>query len=316
MGRPPCCDKSNVKRGLWTPEEDAKILAYVGNNGVGNWTLVPQKAGLNRCGKSCRLRWTNYLRPDLKHDNFTPEEEQLILDFHQAIGSRWSLIAKQLPGRTDNDVKNHWNTKLKKKLSKMGIDPVTHKPFSQILSDYGKISSLPNTRNPIPSPNNMQVSVSGPTFLPMESSISKPFPQQFQDESFPNQPYFYTEISSSASSSSGSCSFPQLRSPQSFPCPQAQAPVITPPSPHWSTEFLVGDPIQSADTEKFSSAFSPQLSEVGQEKACEGMSSGGQKKHLSEAASSSASSFVEAILDRDSEMQMEFPEFMNEYFNY
>lgn len=93
--------------------------------------------------------------------------------------------------------------------------------------------------------------------------------------------------------------------------------MITPPSPpRWSTEFLVGDPIQSADTEKFSSAFSPQLSEVGQEKACGAMSNGGQKKHLSEASSSSASSFVEAILDRDSEMQMEFPEFMNEYFNY
>ncbi|KAM1112115.1 hypothetical protein ACFX13_045829 [Malus domestica] len=80
MGRPPCCDKSNVKRGLWTAAEDAKILAYVSKHGVGNWTLVPKKAGLNRCGKSCRLRWTNYLRPDLKHDNFTPQEQEHIID--------------------------------------------------------------------------------------------------------------------------------------------------------------------------------------------------------------------------------------------
>ncbi|KAK3227770.1 hypothetical protein Dsin_007632 [Dipteronia sinensis] len=87
MGRPPCCDKSNVKRGLWTPEEDAKILAYVSDHGTGNWTLVPKKAGLNRCGKSCRLRWTNYLRPDLKHDSFTPEEEEHIINLHKAIGS-------------------------------------------------------------------------------------------------------------------------------------------------------------------------------------------------------------------------------------
>ncbi|XP_058075562.1 transcription factor MYB35 [Magnolia sinica] len=139
MGRPPCCDKLNVKRGLWTAQEDAKLLVYMSTHGTGNWTSVPKKAGLKRCGKSCRLRWTNYLRPDLKHESFTPEEEQLIVNLHAAIGSRWSIIAAQLPGRTDNDVKNYWNTKLRKKLCEMGIDHVTHKPISQILADYGKI---------------------------------------------------------------------------------------------------------------------------------------------------------------------------------
>ncbi|XP_042499356.1 transcription factor MYB35-like [Macadamia integrifolia] len=143
MGKPLCYDKSNVKRGLWTAEEDAKILAYVSMYGTGNWTSVPKKAGLKRCGKSCRLRWTNYLRPDLKHDTFTPQEEKLIIRLHKAIGSRWSLIAAQLPGRTDNDIKNYWNTKLRKKLHEMGIDPVTHKPFSEILTDYGKIGGFP-----------------------------------------------------------------------------------------------------------------------------------------------------------------------------
>ncbi|XP_057825217.1 transcription factor MYB35 isoform X2 [Cryptomeria japonica] len=136
MGRTPCCDKNNVKKGPWTAEEDAKLLAYITINGTGNWTSIPNKAGLRRCGKSCRLRWTNYLRPDLKHESFTSEEEQLILNLHAAIGSRWSLIAAQLPGRTDNDVKNHWNTRLRKKLCEMGIDPVTHRPISQILADY------------------------------------------------------------------------------------------------------------------------------------------------------------------------------------
>ncbi|XP_050223769.1 transcription factor MYB35-like isoform X2 [Mercurialis annua] len=142
MVRPPCCDKLNVKRGLWTEEEDAKILAHVSKHGTGNWTALPKKAGLRRCGKSCRLRWTNYLRPDLKLDNFTSQEEELIVRLHAAIGSRWSIIAQQLPGRTDNDVKNYWNTKLRKKLSEMGIDPVTHKPFSQILADYGNIGCI------------------------------------------------------------------------------------------------------------------------------------------------------------------------------
>ncbi|KAK6261557.1 hypothetical protein QUC31_007373 [Theobroma cacao] len=153
MVRPPCCDKLNVKKGLWTEEEDAKILAYVSKHGTGNWTAVPKKAGLRRCGKSCRLRWTNYLRPDLKRESFAPQEEELIIRLHAAIGSRWSIIAQQLPGRTDNDVKNYWNTKLRKKLSEMGIDPVTHKPFSQILADYGNIGGLPKSRTRIGSLN-------------------------------------------------------------------------------------------------------------------------------------------------------------------
>ncbi|CAA6659049.1 unnamed protein product [Spirodela intermedia] len=126
MGRPPCCDKSNVRRGLWTAEEDKKIVAYVSTHGAGNWASVPKKAGLKRCGKSCRLRWTNYLRPDLKHDDFTPGEEQTIISLHAKIGSRWSIIAHQLPGRTDNDVKNYWNTKLKKKLIQRGSTLVDH----------------------------------------------------------------------------------------------------------------------------------------------------------------------------------------------
>ncbi|XP_061956401.1 transcription factor MYB35-like [Populus nigra] len=142
MVRSPCCDRLNVKRGLWTAEEDAKMLAHVAKHGTGNWTAVPKKAGLQRCGKSCRLRWTNYLRPDLKHDSFTPQEEEMIIRLHAAIGSRWSIIAQQLPGRTDNDVKNYWNARLRKKLSEMGIDPVTHKPFSKILADYGNIGGL------------------------------------------------------------------------------------------------------------------------------------------------------------------------------
>ncbi|WCJ30833.1 myb domain protein 103 [Euphorbia peplus] len=127
--RPPCCGKLNVKKEeVWTPEEDAKVVANVSKHGTRNWTDLPKKAGPKKCGKSCRLR------PDLKHANFTPHEEELIVRLHSAIGSRWSMIAQQLPGRTINDVKNYWNTKLKKKLLDMGIDPVTHKPFSQILS--------------------------------------------------------------------------------------------------------------------------------------------------------------------------------------
>ncbi|XP_057983602.1 transcription factor MYB80 [Malania oleifera] len=143
MGRIPCCEKDSVKRGQWTPEEDNKLSSYIAQHGTRNWRLIPKNAGLQRCGKSCRLRWTNYLRPDLKHGQFSESEEQTIVKLHSVVGNRWSLIAAQLPGRTDNDVKNHWNTKLKKKLSGMGIDPVTHKPFSHLMAEIATTLAPP-----------------------------------------------------------------------------------------------------------------------------------------------------------------------------
>ncbi|KAL4568816.1 hypothetical protein LXL04_024432 [Taraxacum kok-saghyz] len=117
MGRAPCCDKANVKRGPWSPEEDAKLKSYIEEHGTGgNWIALPHKIGLKRCGKSCRLRWLNYLRPNIKHGSFSEEEDHIICTLYLSIGSRWSIIAAQLPGRTDNDIKNYWNTRLKKKL--------------------------------------------------------------------------------------------------------------------------------------------------------------------------------------------------------
>ncbi|RRT55758.1 hypothetical protein B296_00033419 [Ensete ventricosum] len=120
MGRAPCCDKANVKRGPWSPEEDAVLRNHIEEFGNGgNWIALPKKAGLNRCGKSCRLRWLNYLRPDIQHGGFTEEEDNIICSLYRRLGSRWSVIASHLRGRTDNDVKNYWNTKLKKKMMMM-----------------------------------------------------------------------------------------------------------------------------------------------------------------------------------------------------
>ncbi|XP_062208364.1 transcription factor RAX2-like [Phragmites australis] len=122
MGRKPCCDRAAVRRGPWSPEEDEALRSYVRRHGSGgNWIAMPKKAGLKRCGKSCRLRWLNYLRPDIRHGGFTDEEDAIIISLYSQLGSKWSLIASQMEGRTDNDVKNYWNTKLKKRFAAAAV---------------------------------------------------------------------------------------------------------------------------------------------------------------------------------------------------
>ncbi|GFY88176.1 myb domain protein 40 [Actinidia rufa] len=131
MGRQTCCDKIGLKRGPWTIEEDHKLMNFILKNGIPCWRLVPNLAGLLRCGKSCRLRWINYLRPDLKRGALTEAEEDMIIQLHSRFGNRWSKIASHFPGRTDNEIKNCWNTRIKKKLKVLGLDPITHKPIER-----------------------------------------------------------------------------------------------------------------------------------------------------------------------------------------
>ncbi|KAL5755528.1 hypothetical protein ACOSQ2_020274 [Xanthoceras sorbifolium] len=107
--------KTCLIKGSWSRQEDQKLIAYISRYGIWNWAEMPKAAGLLRGGKSCRLRWMNYLRPGIKHGNFSQEEDETIINLHQQLGNRWSTIASRLPGRTDNEIKNHWHTHLKKK---------------------------------------------------------------------------------------------------------------------------------------------------------------------------------------------------------
>ncbi|THF95505.1 transcription factor WER-like isoform X1 [Camellia sinensis] len=112
--------KKVYNKGAWTSEEDRKLAQYVEVHGAKKWKTIATKSGLNRCGKSCRLRWLNYLRPNIKRGNITDEEEDLILRLHKLLGNRWSLIAGRLPGRTDNEIKNYWNSHLSRKINQKG----------------------------------------------------------------------------------------------------------------------------------------------------------------------------------------------------
>ncbi|KAE9601423.1 putative transcription factor MYB-HB-like family [Lupinus albus] len=151
MGRHSCCVKQKLRKGLWSPDEDEKLFNYITRFGVGCWSSVPKLAGLQRCGKSCRLRWINYLRPDLKRGMFSQQEEDLIISLHEVLGNRWAQIAAQLPGRTDNEIKNLWNSCLKKKLLKQGIDPTTHKPLNEanVKEEKTSTESPPQMQIPI-----------------------------------------------------------------------------------------------------------------------------------------------------------------------
>ncbi|XP_047164727.1 transcription factor MYB20-like [Vigna umbellata] len=176
MGRQPCCDKVGLKKGPWTAEEDKKLINFILTNGQCCWRAVPKLAGLLRCGKSCRLRWTNYLRPDLKRGLLSEYEEKMVIDLHAQLGNRWSKIASHLPGRTDNEIKNHWNTHIKKKLKKMGIDPVTHKSLS-ITTEQSQAQPDKKPNQPLQEPQDQQQAIQieeDPKFEPENGQNKEP----------------------------------------------------------------------------------------------------------------------------------------------
>ncbi|KAM3340267.1 transcription factor MYB1-like [Capsicum galapagoense] len=162
MNTPIICTTSlQVRKGAWNEEEDFLLRKCIEKYGEGKWHLVPARAGLNRCRKSCRLRWLNYLRPHIKRGDFDPDEVDLILRLHKLLGNRWSLIAGRLPGRTANDVKNFWNTRL---LRKVNIAPINNKIGDNI-----------NTKNEIirPQPRNFSSTMKNVSWCNNKSIINE-----------------------------------------------------------------------------------------------------------------------------------------------
>ncbi|CAF2116082.1 unnamed protein product [Brassica oleracea var. botrytis] len=189
MGRHSGCYKQKLRKGLWSPDEDEKLLNHITHHGHGCWSSVPKHAGLQRCGKSCRLRWINYLRPDLKRGAFSQDEENLIVELHAVLGNRWSQIAAKLPGRTDNEIKNLWNSNIKKKLKQRGIDPNTHKPISEVdrekpttsSNDHMSLSSSSATNQDFfhVRPSDFSDYFNSNLGLSVDSSLCSMFPVQF-----------------------------------------------------------------------------------------------------------------------------------------
>ncbi|KAK5802453.1 Myb-related protein [Gossypium arboreum] len=144
MDKKPCKSQDvEVRKGPWTMEEDLILINYIATHGEGVWNNLAKAAGLKRTGKSCRLRWLNYLRPDVRRGNITPEEQLLIMELHAKWGNRWSKIAKHLPGRTDNEIKNYWRTRIQKHINKQAEMFSFNISTPELLDHQASTSQLP-----------------------------------------------------------------------------------------------------------------------------------------------------------------------------
>lgn len=207
-----------LRRGPWTLEEDTLLIHYIACHGEGRWNLLARSSGLKRTGKSCRLRWLNYLKPDVKRGNLTPEEQLVILELHSKWGNRWSKIAQHLPGRTDNEIKNYWRTRVQKQARQLKIDSNSTK-FRDVVRWFWMPRLLQKmaSSSPIQSLNPNPALLN--TMVPQPSSLSLETLSAIEQNTLSNS--YYSDISISGdcspSISSNSMNITQLSQFSDFP---------------------------------------------------------------------------------------------------
>ncbi|XP_062222723.1 transcription factor MYB30-like [Phragmites australis] len=237
MGRAPCCEKMGLKRGPWTPEEDRILVAHIERHGHSNWRALPKQAGLLRCGKSCRLRWINYLRPDIKRGNFTREEEDAIIHLHHMLGNRWSAIATRLPGRTDNEIKNVWHTHLKKRLEPK---PSSQAPKRKPKKQQPEAVTLDGpTTLPVSPEQSLSSSTTTTTDYSAASSLENA--DSFISEEFQIDDIFWSETLAMTMDSSGS----PIETGDSFGLDGASAPSTNDDVDFWLKLFMQASDMQT-----------------------------------------------------------------------
>ncbi|XWS51849.1 hypothetical protein CRYUN_Cryun11dG0017700 [Craigia yunnanensis] len=229
-----------LKKGPWTAAEDAVLAEYVRSHGEGNWNAVQKNTGLARCGKSCRLRWANHLRPNLKKGAFSPEEERIIVELQAKMGNKWARMATQLPGRTDNEIKNYWNTRVKRR-QRQGL-PLYPSDIQPLYSQHHSQAATPIPSTPTTTTSSF--SFQTPTCL-HSSMLTAPHPLHVPRSA--SQPLFNNTHSPTTT--------PPLPSPYpSTPPPLPSTSPSTPPplpSPSPSTPPHVS-PLQSPHMPAFS----------------------------------------------------------------
>ncbi|XP_041998628.1 transcription factor MYB62-like [Salvia splendens] len=181
-------DGSEMRRGPWTLEEDNLLIQHITSHGEGQWNSLSKSAGLKRTGKSCRLRWLNYLKPDIKRGNLSPHEQLLILELHSRWGNRWSKIAQHLPGRTDNEIKNYWRTRVQKQARQLKIDS-NSKNFLEAVRLYWMPRLLEKMEQ------NAKSSSSETPNLAISAAAAPPSPIQISHPAPPNSEMEIEEIS-------------------------------------------------------------------------------------------------------------------------